>query len=125
MGLRLYLDAACTQEITDSNPDHTRKPVVAGADWVDERSLWIRSDDSALTYENIVIAAQNVPANVTVQYALDNSGSPGTYAASITLPNGKFDPAVRFWRKVVVPNVNEAQKITVIKHGRTYDEYVI
>ena len=125
MGLRLYLDAACTQEITDSNPDHVRKPVVAGADWVDERSLWIRSDDSALTYENIVIAAQNVPANVTVQYAEDNNGSPGTYADSITLPNGNFDPAVRFWRKVVVPNVNEAQKITVIKHGRTYDEYVI
>lgn len=125
MGLRLYLDAACTQEITDSNPDHVRKPVVAGADWVDERSLYIRSDNPILTYENVSITAQNVPEGVTVQYALDNSGSPGTYADSIALPNGTFDSAVRFWRKIVVPNVNEAQKITVIKHCRKYDEYVI
>ena len=125
MGLKFYRDAECTDEITDASPDYTRKPVIAGSDWIDERSLWIKSDDPALTYENIVIAAQNVPANVTVQYALDNTGKAGTYADSITLPNGKFDPAVRFWRKVVVPEVNEAQKITVIKHCRKYDEYVI
>lgn len=123
--MRLYLDAEAAQEITEENPDEVRKPVIAGSDWVDERSLWIRSDNPTLTYENVVITAQNVPEGVTVQYALDNSGSPGTYADSITLPNGEFDPAVRFWRKVVVPEVNEAQKITVIKHCRTYDEYVI
>jgi hypothetical protein len=125
MGLKFYFDAAGTQEITDQNPDTIHKAVVAGANMVDERSLWIRSDDPALTYENISITAQNKPANVTVQYAKDNNGSPGTYADSIALPNGTFDSAVRFWRKIVVPNVNEAQKITVIKHCRTYDEYVI
>ncbi len=125
MGLRLYLDAACAQEITPENPDSIHRAVVAGANMVDERSLWIRSDDPALTYENVVITAQNKPANVTVQYAKDNNGSPGTYADSIALPNGVFDPAVRFWRKVIVPNVNEAQKIAVIKHSRKYDEYVI
>lgn len=125
MGLRLYLDAACTQEITLETPDSIHKAVVAGANMVDERSLWIRSDDPALTYENLVITAQNKPANVTVQYAPDSNGTPGTYANSITLPKGVFDPAVRFWRKVIVPNVNEAQKIAVIKHSRKYDEYVI
>lgn len=123
--MRLYLDAEAAQEITEENPDQVRKPVIAGSDWVDERSLWIRSDNPTLTYENVVITAQNVPEGVTVQYALDNSGSPGTYADSIALPNGTFDSAVRFWRKIVVPNVNEAQKITVIKHSRKYDEYVI
>ena len=125
MGLRLYLDAEAAQEITEENPDQVRKPVIAGSDWVDERSLWIRSDNPTLTYENVVITAQNVPEGVTVQYALDNAGKAGTYADSITLPNGKFDPAVRFWRKVVVPEVNEAQKIANIKHTRKYDEYVI
>lgn len=123
--MRLYLDAEAAQEITEENPDQVRKPVIAGSDWVDERSLWIRSDNPTLTYENVVITAQNVPEGVTVQYALDNSGSPGTYADSIALPNGTFDSAVRFWRKIVVPNVNEAQKIANIKHTRKYDEYVI
>ena len=123
--MRLYLDAEAAQEITEENPDQVRKPVIAGSDWVDERSLWIKSDNPTLTYENVVITAQNVPEGVTVQYAKDNNGSPGTYADSITLPNGKFDPAVRFWRKVVVPEVNEAQKIANIKHTRQYHEYVI
>lgn len=123
--MRLYLDAEAAQEITEENPDQVRKPVIAGSDWVDERSLWIRSDNPTLTYENVVITAQNVPEGVTVQYALDNSGSPGTYTDSIALPNGTFDSAVRFWRKIVVPNVNEAQKIANIKHTRKYDEYVI
>lgn len=124
MGLRLYLDAACTQEITDQNPDHSRKPVVAGADWIDERSLWIRSDDPTLTYENISITAQDKPAHAIVQYAKDSNGIPGVYAESLALPNSSFEPAVRFWRKVTVPNVNDAQEIATIKHSRKYDEYV-
>lgn len=125
MGLKFYRDAAGTDEITDASPDHARKPVIAGADWIDERSLYIKSDDPILTYENVVIAAQDKPANVTVQYAKDNNGSPGAYANSITLPNGVFEPGVRFWRKVIVPEVSKAQKIAVIKHSRKYDEYVI
>lgn len=125
MGLRFYFDAAGTNEITDANPDTIHKAVVAGANMVDERSLWIRSDDPALTYENVVITAQNKPANVTVQYAKDNNGTPGTYANSITLPNGTFEPSVRFWRKVTAPNVEAAFKVATIKHTRKYDEYVI
>ena len=58
MGLKFYRDAECTDEITDASPDYTRKPVIAGSDWIDERSLWIKSDDPALTYENIVIAGR-------------------------------------------------------------------
>lgn len=125
MGLKFYRNAEGTDEITDANPDYSRKPVVAGADWMDERSLYIRSDNPILTYENVVITAQNKPDGVIVQYAKDNNGTPGVYANSLSLPNGVFDPAVRFWRKVIVPEVSKAQKIAVIKHSRKYDEYVI
>lgn len=124
MGLRLYLDAACTQEITPETPDSIRKAVVAGADMVDGRSLWLKSDDDALTYENIELSAQDKPANVTVQYAKDSSGSPGAYADSITLANGTFEPAVRIWRKIVAPGVEAAFKVTTIKHSLKWDEYV-
>ena len=124
MALRLYLDAACTQEIDELNPDIIHKAVVAGADMIDERSLWIKSDDPALTYENTTIAAQNKPANVTVQYAKDSSGSPGAYADSRALTNGTFEPAVRIWRKVMAASVQEAFKATTIKHSLGWDEYV-
>lgn len=125
MALRLYKDAGAAEEITAVNPDMVREPVLAGDDMIDERSLWIRSDNPILTYENVIITAQNKPANVTVQYAKDNNGTPGTYADSLTLPNGVFDPAVRFWRKVTASNVESAFKVTTIKHVRKYDEYVI
>lgn len=125
MGLRLYLDAACTQEVTAINPDIIHKAVVAGANMVDERSLWLKSDDSALTYENVVITAQDKPANITVQYAKDSGGSAGSYSNSVTLTNGIFDPAVRVWRKVSASNISAAFKVTTIKHARNYDEYVI
>ncbi|MGE5594325.1 MAG: hypothetical protein ACM3X3_11700 [Betaproteobacteria bacterium] len=125
MGLRLYLDAACTQEVTATNPDAVHKAVVSGVDMTDERSLWIKSDDVALTYENIVLTSQGDDAQVDVKYAADNNGAPGTYADSLSLPNGDFAAAVRVWRKVTAPNVTATFKRTNINHSLTWDEYVI
>lgn len=125
MGLRMYFDAECTQEITATNPDTIHKAVVSGADMTDERSLWIKSDDIALTYENIVLTAQGDDAQVDVKYATDNNGSPGVYADSLSLPNGAFATAVRVWRKVTALNVTAAFKRTNINHILTWNEYVI
>lgn len=146
MGLRLYLDAACTEEITPQNPDTIHKAVVAGADMVDECSLYIRSDDVALTYENIGLIAkvvvideitkqpvivdgqlllEDLPPAVSVEYALDSNGSPGAYSSTLTPPAGAFDPAVKIWRKVVAPDVDAAFKMETIRHVMKWDEYVI
>lgn len=125
MGLKLYFDAECTQEVTATNPDTVHKAVVSGADMTDERSLWIKSDDLALTYENIALTSQGDDAQVDVKYAADNNGSPGVYADSLSLPNGDFAAAVRVWRKVTAPSVTAAFKRTNINHALTWDEYVV
>ncbi len=157
MALRLYLDAACTQEIDELNPDIIHKAVVAGADMLDERSLWIKSDADVLTYENIETTAklilldeynnpvlvegdpvlEDLPPEISIQYAVDNNGSPGAYLDPGIIPDGPFDQAVRIWRKVIAPSVESAFKFPykipgsdpVRKKGIVYklnwDEYVI
>ncbi|MGE5584045.1 MAG: hypothetical protein ACM309_00675 [Bacillota bacterium] len=125
MGLKLYFDAACTQEVTATNPDTIHKAVALGVDMTDERSLWIKSDNLALTYENIALTSQGDDAQVDVQYAADNNGAPGTYADSLSLPDGPFATGVRVWRRVTAPNVTAAFKRTNINHSLTWDEYVI
>ena len=130
MALRLYFDAAATQEITTQSPDTVRKAVPAGQTMTDERAIYIKSDDPALTYENIVLdgvgdadgATQS--GQVDVLYAPDNGGTPGTYVQTLTLANGAYTTPVRVWRKVVAPNVQAAFRVTTIQHSLSWDEYV-
>ncbi len=123
MGLRLYADAACTQEITIDNPDLIHKAVVSGGDMMDDRSLWIKSDDPSLTYEHISLSAQDVSEALTVRYAPDAGGVPGGYVDVLSLSNGPFEAAVRVWRRVVAPNVTAAFN-TEVRHVLSWDEFV-
>lgn len=63
MALRLYFDSGTTNEITDSNPDELKQAIQSGNDITDEIQLYIKSDDSNLTYENISITQQSIASD--------------------------------------------------------------
>ena len=125
MGLRIYLDPECTKEIADANPDSIRKAVVFNATMTDEISLYVKSDDPTLAYENVSITALNDDIQLDAKYALDESGTPGEYQDALKLPSGLYDPPVRIWRKVTAPDVTAAFRRTDVKHSLVWDEYVI
>jgi hypothetical protein len=85
MALKLYFDAACTQPVTDLNPDRVHKAANVGMDLVDEKPLWIKSDNIALTYEKAYITAEGDNNTITdikqvdVQYSLDLNGAAESY----------------------------------------------
>lgn len=130
MAVRLYRDAAGTDEITSTNPDRVRKAVPVGQDLVDEQVLYLRSDDPTLTYEGVSIWAEgdeddaDQHGEVAVFYALDKGGSPGEYKPVLDVPDGDFVEAVPIWRKVVAPGVQAAFRRVNIVPKWTQNEYV-
>lgn len=130
MALHLYHDAAATQVVDAANPDTIRQAVISGNNMVDEKVLYLASDDPSLTYENISITAagdEDAAANsgeVDVEYALDNAGSPGVYVDTLNLPNGDYATPVPIWRRVTAPNVIRAFERTDIEHVLSWDEYM-
>ena len=129
MGLRLYHDAGATQEITSGNPDTVRKAVSQGQTLTDEKAIYIKTDNTSLTYEQVKLdgigdtdgASQS--GQVDVLYALDSGGVPGTYVQTLTLPNGDYATPYKVWRKVTSPNVQQAFNVTTIQHQLTWHEY--
>ena len=129
MALRLYHDAAATTEITAANPDVVHKAVAQGQTLVDERPIYVKSDNPNLTYENVSIdgmgdvdgASQS--GQVDVLYAPDNNGVPGTYVQTLTLPNQDYATPHKIWRKVTSPNVQSAFNLTTIQHQLSWHEY--
>jgi hypothetical protein len=130
MALHLYHDSGATNLIEDGDEDSYRGAVPASQTATHEEKIYIGSDDSGLTYESIEIDTvgdedgASTSGEVNVQYAVDNSGSAGTYSETLTLSNGDFDPAIPIWRKITAPNLQSAFKRTDIQHRITYDEYV-
>lgn len=130
MSLKFYEDSAMATEINDVNPDVVREAVAQGTDMVEERQIYIGSDDSTLTYEDILVeTANDFPDTVNsgqidVLYAPDNAGVAGTYSQTLSMSNQDFDPSIPIWRKVVAPNVQDAFKIENIQHQiNNYKEF--
>jgi hypothetical protein len=130
MALKLFSDAAGTQEITSGNPDTVSKAVTAGSTLTDEKKLYLKSDNATLTYKNITLDGLNHNDNATssgqvdVLYALDSGGTAGTYYQTLTIPDGAYTASTPIWRKIIAPNVTAAFKRTDIQHQITADEYV-
>ena len=125
MGLRLYYDPECTNEITNENPDSIRKPTIFGETLVTELEIYIKSDDITLIYENISFTALNDDAQVDVKYALDKEGTPGEYHDELQLPDGVYHDPIRVWRKISAPDVTAAFRRTDIQHSLNWDEYLL
>lgn len=129
MALRLYHDVAATTEITAANPDVVHRAVAQGQTLVDERPIYVKSDNPNLTYENVSIdgvgdvdgASQS--GQVDVLYAPDANGSPGAYVQTLALPNGDYAQPYKVWRKVTSPNVQQAFNVTTIQHNLQWHEY--
>lgn len=129
MALRLYHDADATQEITEETPDTVHMAVAVGQTLVDERPIYVLSDDPGLTYEAVSIEAEgdtddaSERGQVDVLYAPDNNGTPGTYVQTLTLPDRDYATPHKIWRKVTSPNVQQAFNVTTIQHVLQWHEY--
>ncbi len=73
MALKLYHDIACTQEITDINPDEVKEAVSSGSDLTDETIIYLKSDNALLTYENITIEQHEDVWVDATEYAVGES----------------------------------------------------
>lgn len=124
--LRLYHDEAGLREVTQNDPDVIKETVFAGGTLTRVGELYVKSDDSALTYENISLTAigdENTASQsgeVDVTYSLDNE----TFEQVLTLPDGDYVTALKVYRKVVAPTVEAAFKRLDIWHELSFDEYV-
>lgn len=129
MALRLYHDEGATQEITEETPDTVHMAVAVGQTLVDERPIYVLSDDPGLTYEAVSIEAggdtddASESGQVDVLYASDNNGEPGTYVQTLTLPDQDYAAPHKIWRKVTSPNVQQAFNVTTIQHILQWHEY--
>jgi len=126
MALRLYHDADATQEITLANPDEVRVAVEAGQDLEDIEQLYLASDDTSLTYENISITkvSDGLTPAVVIEYALDDAGSPGVWQTTLNVPDGAYIDSEIIWRRAFKADVQEAFTREDIAHEVTADEYV-
>lgn len=126
--VRLYFDAAGTQEINALNPDVVRKAVTVGNDIVDELKIYVKAvaTDPQLEYENVTVTAVGDlagPPAVTVEYAADDNDSPDEYGESVELGNGEFGTAVPIWRRAKAANMQNAFN-RALEHEVSFDEYV-
>ena len=122
--LHFYFDSAHTNMIsegTGANPDSSDYNGATGG--ADQRKLYLWNDQADKTYEDVSITAANDDANVNIQYALDNSGSPGAWAESISMPNGDYRAAVPFWRKVITAVHGDSTTRRDITHKFTATEF--
>ena len=131
MALMFFHDANATEPIDEQNPDIVHEPVDAGGTLLNERKLYLASTNPLLAYENLTIRGEVVdiiPEEasgiiVSIMYALDNNGSPGTYQEELELPDGDYQTPLPVWRRVYVQNVDQAFKAT-IEHIVPHVEYI-
>ena len=126
--LKIFTDSEATNELTT---DEVRDAVPAGETMIAERQLFLKSDSTDKTYENVSINALNDVDNpsdsgeISYRYAADDgNGSPEEYVNLLEFDSGDFDSAVPFWRKAIAPNVQNAFKNTEIEHNLQFDEYI-
>lgn len=130
MGLKFYHDSGATNPIAVGDEDYHRGAVVSGNDLVSEKVIYIGSDETLLTYENVSVTSINdedgasVNGDINVQYAVDSGGVAGTYQDTLPLSDGDFATAVPIWRKVIAPNVSAPFKRIDIEHNVSFDKYV-
>lgn len=123
MALHFYFDEACTDQLSEG--DRTNPDIVIGngtEGFTDERPLWIKNDDPTREYRAVDgnpalrVFALNEDERVSIQYALDENGEPGTYSDVLDLPDGAYTEPIKVWRKVTVqPGTSEANFVD-IKH---------
>lgn len=127
MALHMYLDAACTNAIsenTGTNPDTATGDAQLG--FTDEKPLYIKNDDATKKYVQVTLTANGDDANVDIKYAPDVSGSPGTYADTISIPDiTDATTIVKIWRKIIVAGGQPSQTRTNIKHRLIYQEQTV
>lgn len=131
MALQLFHDPEATEPIDEQNPDIVQEPVDAGGTMLNENKMYLASTNPLLTYEDLSISGQVldiIPPEasgiiVSVMYALDDNGSPGTYEEELELPDGDYQTPLVIWRRVYVQNVDHAFKAT-IEHIVPHIEYI-
>lgn len=128
MALRLYFDEDLSEpmeaeEISEGEPDKTKEAVQSGEDINEEVVLYLASDDTDLTYENISIEQHN-NGDVDIEYAEDDNGNPDTYSDPLSLDDGDYSSAIKIHRKATVNDVTEAFRNESIRHRIIADEYV-
>lgn len=131
MALKFFHDANATEPIDEQNPDIVHEPVDAGGTLLNEKKLYLASTNALLAYENLTIRGEVIDVIpeeasgiiVSVMYALDNNGSPGTYEEELELPDGDYQTPLPVWRRVYVQNVDQAFKAT-IEHIVPHVEYI-
>lgn len=124
MALQLYHDEECTQPINASNPDTVKEPAVIGSNIESERTIYLKSDNPNLTYENIDVSATGDKYGATesgeieVLYRLD-----GSWQKILVLPDGDYTEPMAIQRMVKAPNVTKAFNRLDIKHKLEHEEY--
>lgn len=124
MTLKLYHDDNDSKgaEITAQNPDEIKEAVTSGGGIDDVAPIWMESDSSTLTYENIEVEKDgNGSPTVTITYSATEEG---TYTSKYEPSDGDYDSAHKFWRKVVVTNITEPFERDDINHQVKADEYL-
>jgi len=132
MAIRLYHDSGGTNEITSGDPDIHRNAVTEGSNSESIEEIFLLTDDSALTYENVSISQQGSPSsaeydNIYVDYNTSSdfsSISIGTQT-SLNLSDGDYGTVVSVYRRVTVENVqNPFKSEAEVYHRVQRDDYV-
>ena len=128
MALRLYFDADGNRPVEAGVPDALDLAIIESQDLENTLKLYIKSDDSSLTYRNVSIYGLNdvdnpVSGEVNVQHAEDNGGSPGSFLEELELPDGPYIPAVPVWRKIYSPNLQSSIRNSSLKHAIKAQEF--
>ena len=127
MALKLYFDSAATEPIAVGTEDEYKDSGESGYTLQEEKAIYMKSDNTDLTYENIAITKDSVGGtpSVTPEYAPDVDGSAGTYVSTYEPPDGAYTTEHKFWVRATVTNVTEAFKRDNIDHEITADEHVV
>lgn len=113
MSLRMFLDSACTNELSSgngTNPWADRYDGTNGA--TRQHRIWFKSDDATATYANVNVTATGDTAAIDLQFAPDNAGTPGAFVQSLALANGPYTTAGVFWVKGIVAAGTPRQNFT-------------
>jgi len=120
MPLRMYFDPNAQYVITDNwgptegQPDAYEGPG-AGGEVIAERYIY-NTEHATKTYAGITLTAYQDDSVTDLKYALDESGEPGTWLDSITLPDGDYATPYKVWVKCIFAPTSEPIKKTTVKH---------
>lgn len=110
-----------------SNPDVATGNGTTG--FTADRAIYIGNDSTVKRYENVSITAINDDANVTIKFAPDVNGSPGTFSDVLNVGNisasGQAGDVVKIWRRVIVAGNQDSQNRTNIDYRIDAIEYAV